>query len=80
MQGACRLAAVAAGLAESLLDQIMENAENEIYKDETGFTLNGSVIQVLQVRSAQAAPLFFGRTLASVANFEIDVVTHRQYC
>lgn len=66
--------------SENLLDQLMEAAEDAVLRDETGYTLNGSCINVTQVRTSQDLPLFFARYLCSVGTLELDVSTHRQYC
>ena len=66
--------------SEGLLDNIMEAIEDSVYQNETGYTLDGSCINVTQVRTSQDAPLYFGKVLTNVATVELDVLTHRQYC
>jgi hypothetical protein len=66
--------------SEDILDRIMENIEDKVLQDETGYTLDGSVRNVVQVRTSQDPPVFFGRYLTNICTVELDVITHRQYC
>ncbi len=66
--------------AEDVLEQIMGNLKDAVFQDETGYTLNGSVRNVVQARTSQDPPVFFGPYLTNVCTVELDVITHRQYC
>lgn len=63
----------------SIMDELLEQAEIVLMQDETGFTLNGTVINVRQVRTDQAAPLFFSEVLTYVGNIQVDVLTRTQF-
>lgn len=63
----------------SIMDELLEEIEIVLMQDEVGFTINGTVINVRQVRMNQAPPAFFGQVLTYIANGEIDVITRTQY-
>lgn len=66
--------------SEGLLDSVMDATKDAVFQDETGYTLDGSCINVTQFRKSQDPPLFFGKYLTNVGTVELDVLTHRQYC